>query len=105
MLEHYKCYKVYVPKTIAENIAENIWDTVSFHPHICDMPVLQPLEQAVIVADKLTTALQQVQNKKSYKSSEQTITLQALEKLSIFLSRIATTTESFTTSKGAKGHQ
>ena len=55
-LEHYRCYKVYVPKTRAERIC----DTVSFHPHLCEIPVLQPLEQAVIAADKLATALQQV---------------------------------------------
>ena len=86
-LEHYRCYKVYVPKTRAERIC----DTVSFHPHLCSPPVLQPLEQAVIAADKLTTALQQIQNKHSYKSNEQTTTLQALEKLSNITICVSTT--------------
>ena len=54
MLEHYRCYKVYVPKTRAERIC----DTLSFHLHLCKSPVLQPIEQAVIAANKLTTALQ-----------------------------------------------
>jgi len=36
-LEHYRFYKVYhVPKTRAERIS----DTVSFHPHLCETPVL-----------------------------------------------------------------
>ena len=47
--------KVYVPKTKAEKIC----DTVTFHPHLCNSPVLQPIEQAVIAANKLNTALQQ----------------------------------------------
>jgi len=84
-LEHYRCYKVYVPKTRAKRIC----DTVSFHPHLCETPVLQPLEQAVIAADKLTTALQQVQSNNMATSKEQTSTLQALEKLSnIFWQRL-----------------
>ena len=33
-------------------------DTVAFHPHLCKLPVLQPIEQAVIAANKLTTVRQ-----------------------------------------------
>ena len=59
MLEHYRCYRVYVPKTRAERIC----DTVSFHPYLCKSPVLQPNEQAVIAASKLTKALQNLNRK------------------------------------------
>ena len=84
-LEHYRCYKVYVPKTRAERIC----DTVSFHPHLCETPVLQPLQQAVIAADKLATALQQFPRSNQPTSDEQNSTLQALEKLSnIFQQRL-----------------
>ena len=43
-IEHYRCYKVYVPITRGEYIC----DTVSFHSHLYNTPVQQPLEQVLI---------------------------------------------------------
>ena len=84
-LEHYRCYKVYVPKTRAERVC----DTVSFHPHLCKTPVLQPLEQAIIKANKLTTALQNLEKNPSSTHIQQNTTVQALEQLSnIFRAKI-----------------
>ena len=57
-------------------------DTVSFHPNLCNTPVLQPLEQAIIEANKLTTALQNLKQKQSSPPIQNNTILQALEKLS-----------------------
>ena len=84
-MEHYRCYKIYVPKTRAERIC----DTVSFHPYLCKSPVLQPIEQAVIAANKLTTALQNFEKQNAPHNTKENKTIQALETLSnIFLQRI-----------------
>ena len=81
-LEHYRCYKVYVPKTRAERI----FDTVSFHPHLCKSPVLQPIEKEFIVANKLTSALKNLEKQNAPQYSKENKTIQALETLSnIFL--------------------
>lgn len=77
-LEHYRCYKVYVPKTRAEQIC----DTVSFHPHLCDAPVLQTVQQAVIAANDLSRALQSFEAKNSLQNCNTNDTVQALQKLS-----------------------
>ena len=79
--EHYRCYKVYVPKTKAERIC----DTVTFHPHLCNSPVLQPIDQAVIAVNKLTTALQQFEQQYTPQNIKDNKTLLALETLSNIL--------------------
>ena len=75
-LEHYRCYKVYVPETKAKRICY----TVIFHPHLCNSLVLQPLEQAIIAANRLTTALQQFEHQHAHIKDNQTI--KALKTLS-----------------------
>jgi len=82
-LEHYRCYKVYVPKTRAERIS----DTVSFHPHLCETPVLQPIEQAVIAADKLSQIIQTFYNNNKVQHHETDNTAQALLQLSKIFQR------------------
>ena len=85
-LEHYRCYKVYVPETKAKRICY----TVIFHPHLCNSLVLQPLEQAIIAANRLTTALQQFEHQHAHIKDNQAI--KALETLSsIFTQRMQKT--------------
>ena len=84
-LEHYRCYKIYVPKTRAERVC----DTVSFHSHLCQAPVLQPLDVAVIAANDLTKALHEYENKHDRKDNATDDTIKALQTLSkIFQTRL-----------------
>ena len=70
-LGHYRCYRVYVPKTRAGRIC----DTVSFHPNLCKSPVLQQIEQAIIAANKLTTKLQNFEKQNTPLNSKDNKTL------------------------------
>ena len=84
-LEHYICYKIYVPKTKAERIC----DTVSLYPHLCKSPVIQPIEQAVIAATKLTTEIKNLKKQNTPQNSKENKTIQALETLyNIFLQKM-----------------
>ena len=93
-LENYRCYKVYVSKTRSARI----FDTVSFYPHLCKSPVLQPIEQAVIAANNLTSSLQNLEKKNAPQYSKENKTIQALENLSnIFLQQMERKRSSNTT--------
>ena len=52
-MEHYQCYKIYIPSTRAERIA----DTVEFFPHYVNMPRLSSVDRAIRAATELTHAL------------------------------------------------
>ena len=48
-VDHYHCYKVYIPKTQSEQIA----DTVEFFPQYCTLPTLASKDMAVKAAIEL----------------------------------------------------
>ena len=52
-LEHYCCYRLYVPNTRSERTAK----TVQFFPHLCPMPKTSSVDAAIVVARALTEAL------------------------------------------------
>ena len=77
-VSHYRCYKIYIPKTRGERIS----DSVTFHPHLCDTPNVTPLERVIIAASDLTSALQQTHHDlPQLESRDHTDTLSALNKL------------------------
>ena len=51
--EHYRCHKIYIPKTRAKYIAR----TVELFPHLYDMPANSSVDAAMEAARYLTTAL------------------------------------------------
>ena len=52
-MEHYRCHKIYTPKTRAERVAK----TVEFFPHNCATPYSSPVDDATRTADSLVDAL------------------------------------------------
>ena len=54
-LNHYQCYRVWVPRTYAERIV----DTISFFPKAVALPELTDKDAAIQAARELTHALQQ----------------------------------------------
>ena len=52
-MEHYRCYKSYIPKTIAERIS----DTVGFYPKQFNMPKISSIDATFYAAQDLIYAL------------------------------------------------
>ena len=77
-LEHYRCYRAYIPTTRSERIAE----TVEFQPHICETPMITDKENAIIAAHNLTKILQ----KPNVLPKMETTTMEALQKLAAIFS-------------------
>ena len=78
-LDHYQCYRVWIPSTHAERIA----DTIQFFPTILRTPTLSHRDATVQAARELTHALQNLNNANplSQLSDDQ---LRALHQLSTF---------------------
>ena len=82
-LEHYRCYRAYIPATRCERVAE----TVEFQPTICETPMITDKENAIITANTLTKILQ----KPSVIPNMDTTTMDALKKLAnIFSHKLVT---------------
>ena len=78
-MDHYQCYRVWIPSTHAERIA----DTIQFFPTLLRTPTLSHRDAALQAARKLTHALQNLNNANplSQLSDDQ---LRALHQLSTF---------------------
>ena len=78
-MDHYQCYRVWIPSTHAERIA----DTIQFFPTLLCTPTLSHRDAALQAARKLTHALQNLNNANplSQLSDDQ---LRALHQLSTF---------------------
>ena len=75
--DHYRCHKLYVPKTRSERIAT----TIKFYPHKAQVPELSKTEEISMAAARLTDALKN-------STTTQHKTDEALQKLAdIFLNR------------------
>ena len=82
-MEHYRCHKIYTPKTIAERVAK----IVDFFPHYCATPYASPLDDATRADDSLADALKgnQVSDPYDAPGNEQ---LMAIKKLSHIFSQL-----------------
>ena len=80
--EHYRCHKIYVPRTKTERIVE----TIQFFPKMCDTPTISNQENAIIAANHLVEAL----NKPNVQQQLDLETMEAIKKLAaIFKHKIA----------------
>ena len=82
-MEHYRCHKIYTPKTRAERVAK----TVYFFPQNFATPYASPLDDATRAADSLEEALKGHQAFQPYEApwNEQ---LTAIKKLSDIFSQL-----------------